>query len=126
MGTRQAVLVCSRDGLDEVSLAAPTMVRVVRGDEWESREWDPSEFGLEPVWVRSIRATGPAESAAIIRGVLAGEDGPARRMVLANAAASLWAAEAVTTLREGVERADAAIRTGRARAVLESLRASHT
>jgi len=121
LGTRQAVLVCSRDGLDEVSLSAPTMVRVVRGDEWESREWDPSEFGLEPVSVRSIKAAGPAESAAVIRGVLNGEDGPARRIVLANAAASLWAAEAVKTLREGVERADAAVRAGHARAVLESL-----
>src|SRR5262249_21377189 len=100
LGTRQAVLVCSVDGLDEGSLAAPTMVRVVRGDEWESREWKSSEFGLESVTVRSIKAAGPAESAAVIRGVLAGDDGPARRIVLANAAASLWAAEAVMTLRE--------------------------
>ena len=121
LGTRQAVLVCSFDGLDEVSLAAPTMVRVVRGDEWEAREWGPAEFGLEPVSVRSIKATGPAESARIIRGILGGEDGPARRIVLANAAASLWAAEAVKTLREGVERADAALRAGHARAVLDQL-----
>lgn len=121
LGTRQAVLVCSRDGLDEVSLSAPTMVRVVRGDEYESREWTPAEFGLGEVEVSEIRATGPAESAAIIRGVLAGEGSPARKMVLANAAAALWAAEAVTTLREGVERADAAIRSGHARAVLEAL-----
>ena len=124
LGTRQAVLVCSFDGLDEVSLAAPTMVRVVRGDEWEAREWGPAEFGLEPVSVRSIKAAGPAESARIIRGILNGEDGPARRIVLANAAASLWAAEAVKTLREGVERADAALKAGHPRAVLESLRAS--
>jgi anthranilate phosphoribosyltransferase len=124
LGTRQAVLVCSFDGLDEVSLAAPTMVRVVRGDEWESREWDPSAFGLEPVSIRSIKADGPAESAAIIRGVLAGADGPARRIVLANAAASLWAAEAVKTLREGVDRADATIRAGHAQAVLEALKSA--
>ena len=64
--------------LDEVSLAAPTMVRIVRGDEYETREWSPDEFGLEPVSVRSIRAAGPAESAALIRGILHGEDGPAR------------------------------------------------
>jgi anthranilate phosphoribosyltransferase len=122
LGTRQAVLVCSFDGLDEVSLAAPTMVRVVRGDEYDTREWGPEEFGLEPVSVRAIRAAGPAESAAIIRNVLHGEDGPARRIVLANAAAALWAAEAVKTLREGVERADAVLRSGHARAVLEQLR----
>lgn len=124
MGTRQAVLVCSRDGLDEVSLAAPTMVRVVRGEEYETREWDPAEFGLGPVSLRAIRATGPAESAAIIRGVLAGEEGAARRIVLANAAAAIWAAEAVKTLREGVDRADAALRSGHARAVLEAIKGS--
>jgi anthranilate phosphoribosyltransferase len=121
LGTRQAVLVCSFDGLDEVSLAAPTMVRVVRGDEYDAVEWNPADFGLEAVSVRSITAKDPAESAAIIRGVLNGGDGPARRMVLANAAAALWAAEAVKTLREGVERADAALKTGHARAVLGQL-----
>ena len=121
LGTRQAVLVCSADGLDEVSLSAPTMVRVVRGDEYESVEWTPADFGLEPVSVASITASGPAESAAIIRGVLSGDDGPARRIVLANAAAALWAAEAVKTLREGVERADASIRNGHARSILEAL-----
>jgi anthranilate phosphoribosyltransferase len=122
LGTRQAVLVCSRDGLDEVSLAAPTMVRVVRGEEYEAREWNPADFGLGAVAVPDIKAAGPSESAAIIRGVLAGEDGPARRMTLANAAAALWAAEVVTTLREGVEKADAALASGHARAVLEALK----
>ena len=125
LGTRQAVLVCSRDGLDEVSLAAPTMVRIVRGDEYESREWTPAEFGLGTVTVNEIRADGPSESAAIIRGVLNGDDNPARRMTLANAAAALWAAEAVTTLRDGVDRAEAAIRSGAARAVLEGISTNH-
>lgn len=122
LGTRQAVLVCSRDGLDEVSLAAPTMVRVVRGREYETREWHPDEFGLGAVPVRDILADGPAASAAIVLGVLDGADGPARRIVLANAAAALWAAETVPTLRDGVARADAALRGGQARAVLEHLR----
>jgi len=121
LGTRQAVLVCSRDGLDEVSLAAPTMVRVVRGEKYDSREWKPSDFGLGEVRVNDIRAANAAESAAMIRDVLNGIDGPARRITLANAAAALWAAEAVDSLKEGVERADGAIRGGTARAVLEQL-----
>jgi anthranilate phosphoribosyltransferase len=61
-----------------------------------------------------------AASAAVIRGVLGGEDGPARRIVLANAAAALLAAEAVPDLREGVRRAADAIDGGRA---LDTLRA---
>jgi anthranilate phosphoribosyltransferase len=121
LGVRQAVLVCSTDGLDEVSLSAPTMVRLVRGNEYESREWAPTEFGLSPVATESIHAKDSAESAAIIRGVLAGEDGPARRIVLANAAAALWAAEAVPTLKAGVARAEAALAAGKPRAVLAAL-----
>lgn len=124
LGTRQSVLVCSFDGLDEVSLAAPTMVRVVRGNEYETREWKPEEFGLAPVSLRALKASGPADSAAIIRGILNGGDSPAKRIVLANAAAALWTAEAVKTLREGVERADAALKSGKPRAVLEQLRMS--
>ena len=48
LGTRQAVLVCGADGLDEVSLAAPTMVRIVRGREYESREWRPGRVRPRP------------------------------------------------------------------------------
>ena len=53
-----------------MSLAAPTMVRVVRGREYESREWKPEEFGLAPVSLSEIQAASAAESAAMIRGVL--------------------------------------------------------
>lgn len=122
LGMRQAVLVCSKDGLDEVSLAAPTMVRVVRGNEYESREWTPADFGLAAVSAWEIQAKDSAESAATIRGVLNGEDGPARRIVVANAAAALWTAEAVSTLREGVAKAEAALKSGTPRAALEALR----
>ena len=69
----------------------------------------------------AIQATGSADSAAIIRDVLNGVDSPALRIVLANAAAALWAAESVRTLREGVERAEAALTSGKAKAVLEQL-----
>jgi anthranilate phosphoribosyltransferase len=121
LGTRQSVLVCSRDGMDEVSLAAPTRVRIARGNEYESREWMPAEFGLGEVMMDEIRADGPAESAAIIRAVLAGKDTPAKRLTLANAAAALWAAEAVPSLKDGVARAEAAIASGAAARVLEQL-----
>ena len=121
LGVRQAVLVCSVDGLDEVSLSAPTMVRVVRGNEYETREWTPADFGLAAVTTQSIRAADSVESAAIIRGVLDGGDGPARRIVVANAAAALWAAEAVPTLKDGVAKAEAALAAGKPRAVLDAL-----
>jgi anthranilate phosphoribosyltransferase len=93
----------------------------VEGREYQAREWRPEEFGLAPVSLDSIKAAGPAESAAIIRSVLDGADSPARRIVLANAAAALWAAEAAPTLRAGVELAEEALRSGKAKAVLEQL-----
>jgi anthranilate phosphoribosyltransferase len=117
LGVRRAVLVCGFDGLDEVSLSAPTRVRIVQGDQFESAEWSRTDFGLEAVSHDEIRAANPTDSANIIRSVLEGKEGPAYRMVLANAAAALWAAEAVPNLRVGVERAEESIRSGQAKTV---------
>lgn len=122
LGTRRAILVSGFDGLDEVTLAAPTMVRIVEGNRVFSDEWDRDDFGLDAVSLNEIRSDGPARSAAMIRSVLENEDGPARRIVLANAAAALFAAEAVRNLHEGVERAEECLRSGKAARVLEQLR----
>jgi anthranilate phosphoribosyltransferase len=121
LSVHRAVLVCSFDGLDEVSLAAPTMVRVIEGGSFTTCEWSPDDFGLKAVRIDEIRAESPAASATIIRSVLEGTDGPARRIVLANAAAALWVAGHASTLKEGVEQAAAAIQSGKARSILEQL-----
>ncbi len=121
LGTRRALLVCGRDGLDEVSLSAPTLVRQVQGNAVTSAEWSPGDFGLAPCSLDELRVEGPDESAAIIRRVLQGEDGPARRIVLANAAAALVAAEKAASLPEGVAQAVQAIESGRALKVLNGL-----
>jgi len=118
---RQAYLVCGRDGLDEVTLAAPTMYRQVRGHQVLAGEWTPADFGLEPCRLEDLRAANPSESAAIIRGVLAGQSSPARRIVVANAAAAVFTAERVSSLRAGVDAAVKAIDSGNARQLLETL-----
>jgi anthranilate phosphoribosyltransferase len=122
LGTRRALLVWGKDGLDEVSLSGPTLVREVRNSTVTALEWTPRDFGLEPCALDDLRATDTRSSATTVLGVLDGQDGPARRVVLANAAAALLAAERVTTLADGVARADEALRSGRARRVLERLR----
>jgi anthranilate phosphoribosyltransferase len=122
--TRHALLVCGEDGLDEVSLSAPTQVRVVRDGLVTRLVWTPEDFGLERCTAEDLKADGPAESAAIIRGVLSGAEGAARRIVLLNAAAALLAADRVGSPREGVALAEAAIDSQRARDVLENLIAS--
>jgi anthranilate phosphoribosyltransferase len=121
LGTRRALLVCGRDGLDEVSLCGPTLVREVVGGEVTVHEWTPEDFGLAPCRLDELRVEGPEESAAVIRAVLGGTEGPARRMVLANAAAALLAAEKVGALREGVARAAESITDGHAARVLAEL-----
>ena len=121
LGCRRAFLVCGQDGLDEVSLSASTLVREVRGGMVFAHEWSSSDFGLPECALADLQAEGPEESAAIIRSVLNNEGGPASRIVLANAAAALLAAERVSTLPEGVELARQALATGKARRVLDLL-----
>ncbi len=121
LGTRHALVVCGSDGLDEVTLSGPTHVREVRGSEVRALEWTPADLGLAPCTMKELQVDGPEESAAVIRKVLAGDEGPAGRVVLANAAAALLAAERVATLQEGVARATEAVREGRAAQVLDRL-----
>src|SRR5262245_60703688 len=112
LGTGHSVPGWSRDGLDEVSLSALTLVREVKAGQVRSWEWTPADFGLEPCTLAELRAEGPAESAAIIRAILDGKPGPARRIVIANAAAALVTAERVATVAEGVAQATQAIDSG--------------
>ncbi len=121
LGTRRALLVCGRDGLDEVSLSAATLVREVRGHRVAAWEWQPADFDLAPCTLAELTVEGPAQSAAVIRAILDGQDSPATRVVLANTAAALLAAERVDTLREGVRCATEALASGRARDVLQCL-----
>jgi anthranilate phosphoribosyltransferase len=122
LGTRHALVVCGVEGFDEVSLMGPTMVREVRGGKVTAYEWEPADLGLEPCRLDELRAPDAETSAAMVRDVLDDRPGPARRIVVANAAAALLAAERVATLRDGVALADATLHAGGARRVWERLR----
>jgi anthranilate phosphoribosyltransferase len=121
LGVRRAFLVCGVDGLDEVSLSGSTLVREVRGSKIEAHEWLPHDFRLKPCRLTELTVTDAADSARVIREVLSGQDGPAARIVAANAAAALLVADRVATLTEGVECATEVLRSGRAAEVLERL-----
>ncbi len=121
LGAAHALIVHGQDGLDEISLAAPTDVWELKEGAVSSYTVTPDDFGLDSVDNDSLKVAGVAESASTLREVLAGSPGPARNVVLANAAAALIAADRATTLREGVELAANAIDTGRANAALDSL-----
>jgi anthranilate phosphoribosyltransferase len=122
LGVRHAIVVCGADGFDEVSLSGPTVVREIRGPSITAHEWTPADFGLEPCRPDELQIADAAESATMIRDVLANVPGAPRRVVVANAAAALLAADRVPTLREGVAVADSAIECGQAGRVLERLK----
>jgi len=121
LGTRRAAVVHGDDGLDEVTLSASTQVIVVGGGATETLTWRPADFGLAPIDRTTLLVDGPESSAAMIRSILAGEPGPARDIVLANAATALWLVGQAPDLKSGVALAASAIDTGAARDLLTRL-----
>ncbi|MGD9720245.1 MAG: anthranilate phosphoribosyltransferase [Pirellulales bacterium] len=92
LGTRRSVVVQGEDGLDEVTLAGPTRVSEVTPGGVRNLTWTPADFGRQPAELGPLRVEGAEQSAALIRGILAGVAGPAREIVVINAAAALWTA----------------------------------
>ena len=121
LGTRHALLVCSEDGLDELSVSDAT--RVVELLDGELREYavTPEEVGLVRRSPDAVPSGDPAANAAITTAILAGEDGAARDMAVLNAGAAILAAGRVPSLREGVTAAQVAIDSGAAAATLAAL-----
>ncbi len=113
LGTERALVVRGRDGLDELSTAAVNDVIGVSDGAVRASTIDPTEFGFAPP-ERITLGGDPAENAAVTRAVLSGQEGPARDVVLLNAAAALWLAGAAEDVAEGVDRAAASIDEGHA------------
>lgn len=124
LGTQHAVVVRGLDGLDEVTLDGPTSVIEVTAEGCREVQWTPASFGLSPSGPETMQADGPEESAAIIRQVLAGQPGPSRDIVVANAAASIWLCKPEGGLVAAAQQAAEAIDTGQAQRTLEALSAT--
>jgi anthranilate phosphoribosyltransferase len=121
LGRKHAYVVCGADQLDEVSLWGETTAIEVEAGQLKTHRWTVEELQLPACTPEDLKVTSPAESAVAIREIFAGKPGPHRNIVLANAAAALLAAVKVGTLAEGVERARAALDSGRANDVLDRL-----
>ena len=119
LGTERTVVVHGTDGIGEVSLAAPTEVIEVQEDQVRLWTWRPEDFGLPAASLEALRVASPQESALRIRQVLSGQPGPARDMVLLNAAAALWTAGWSAELTACTARAAQAIDQGDAAALLD-------
>ena len=123
LGVERAFVVHGAGGLDEISLAGETMVAEVRDGAIRRFTVTPDEFGMARAPLESIRGGTAPENAALIRRTLEGEPGPARDVVVVNAAAALVAAGIAANFREGAGLASFVIASGAASEKLASLAA---
>ena len=121
LGTKRTLVVSGDDGLGDVTLASITNVIEVTAVGTREFTWRPEDFGLDRSSLDSLSIDGPQASAAIIRGVLAGQRGPARDIVVLNAAAGLIAAGKSTDPKNAAGLAAAAIDSGTVQALLARL-----
>jgi anthranilate phosphoribosyltransferase len=121
LGAVHAMVVHSRDGLDEISVSAPTRVCEVVNGELRLYELRPEDLDVDTHAIDDIAGGDATENARIARAVLGGESGARADIVAANAGAALYVSGAVATIRDGVALAKAAISAGRAMGKLEEL-----
>ena len=123
LGSESVWIVHGSDGTDEVSIAGPTWVVQLKDGEITEFEISPEDAGLPVHSFDAILGGDPAENAAALRALLAGETGAYRDAVLLNAAAALLIAGIAANLAEGAEIAAEAIDSGAAQAKLDALAA---
>ena len=123
MGNDRNLIVHSDDGLDEISTTCPTsVVEVFAGQGYDERyDVTPEQFGMKRARLADLAGGGATENATILRAVVDGEPGPRLDIVVLNAGAALYIAEAAGSIAEGVEAARAAVASGAARAKLDAL-----
>ncbi len=122
LGTEHALLVSSHDGLDELSISAPTHVVEVRGTEISAYDVTPGEVGLAVAPAEEVPGGDPRQNADTAQRIFAGETGPtrpARDLAVLNAGAAIYAGNGATTLAEGVAAAQEAVDSGAAASALE-------
>ena len=118
LGAEHAVVVYGRDGMDEISLGAATLVGELKNGQITEYEIHPEDFGLTMASNRALKVDTPEESMAMLRGVLDNQPGAARDIVMINAGAALYAANVASSIADGLERARVAIESGAAKAKL--------
>jgi len=121
LGAEHAVVVYGRDGMDEVSLGAATLVGELKDGLVTEYEIHPEDFGLTMASNRSLKVDTPEQSKAMLLGVLANQPGPARDIVALNAGVALYAANVAPTMVGGLQLAFQVLESGAARAKLDEL-----
>jgi anthranilate phosphoribosyltransferase len=120
LGSRHAMVVYGKDGMDEVSLGAATMVGELKDGEIREYEIHPEDFGLAMISNRGLKVADAAESKAMLLEALSGIEGTPREIVILNAGTALYAADIASSIAEGIELARVAIASGAARKKLDA------
>jgi anthranilate phosphoribosyltransferase len=121
LGAEHAVVVYGRDGMDEVSLGAATLVGELKNGDITEYEIHPEDFGMSMASNRALKVETPEQSKAMLLGVLDNVPGAARSIVMLNAGVALYAANVADSMAAGVEMARAAIESGAAKVKLAQL-----
>ncbi len=118
LGAEHALVVYGRDGMDEVSLGAATLVGEFKDGGISEYEIHPEDFGLTMASNRALKVETPEQSKALLQMVLDNEPGPARDIVILNAGVALYAANVTNSMAHGVELAREVVANGKALAKL--------
>ena len=121
LGAEHALVVYGRDGMDEISLGAATLVGELKNGQVTEYEIHPEDFGLPMASNRAFKVDTPEQSRDLLLDVLRGQAGAASDIVCLNAGAALYAAGVASSMADGLERARAALASGAARAKLDQL-----
>jgi anthranilate phosphoribosyltransferase len=120
LGHRRAFVVHGTDGMDEVTLSAPTIVWDVRKGVVKRYLFDPRSVGFEYASTQELKGGDAATNASILKGILSGAKGPGRQAILLNAAFAVVAGGKADDIREGIEKAARSIDSGAAMSRLEA------
>lgn len=119
LGAAHVLVVHGKDGLDEISLGAATMVGELKDDAIREYEIHPEDFGLQMLSQRNIKVGNAEESKAMLLGALENQPGAAREIVCLNAGAALYTANLAESIQAGIVKAREAVESGAARAKVE-------
>lgn len=119
LGVKNAMAVYGMDGLDEISMSAPTKVCEVRNGNFRKYTIEPELYGMTRCSKEDLSGGTPEENAKITRSILSGEKGPKRDAVVLNSAAAIYIANPAETMENAVVKAKEIIDSGRAMEQLE-------
>lgn len=121
LGSKSAMVVHGMEGLDEISVCGPTKVAELRDGRIKEYTLEPEGLGLKRSRLEELQGGTPQQSAAIVRNVLRGGQGPTRDVVVLNSGATLYVSGTAASIEEGMRIAAESIDSGKARQKLELL-----